>query len=165
MLGPFVAPPRRGSLYGMPVAVRLAAYIDYQGGGACSEWRGSRNQFGYGQIRVGIRNLYTHRLVFELLTGLNLDGLTLDHLCRNPPCCEPAHLEIVTQRENILRGESPFALNARKTHCSNGHPLDGANVYHPPGAPTDRLCRECRRRRVREYQARRHAVLPNAVPS
>lgn len=44
-----------------------------------------------------------HVLAYELLVGEYEDGLDLDHLCRNPPCCNPEHLEPVTQAENLRR--------------------------------------------------------------
>jgi hypothetical protein len=88
--------------------------------------------------------------------------LQIDHLCRVRHCVNPAHMEPVTPRENILR--SPVALaaiNARKTHCPQGHPLSGANLYRTPQG--FRACRECRRKSDREskrrtYWARKEAI-------
>jgi len=88
-----------------------------------------------------------HRIAYEFALGPIPDGLTLDHLCRNTICCNPAHLEPVTLRVNTLRGTSPIADNARKTHCKNGHPFDEANTYNPPKQPTHRHCRICQNER------------------
>lgn len=77
------------------------------------------------------RRELTHRLIYALLIGPIPRGkgkakanLELDHVvCSNPPCCNPLHLKLVTAKENNLRGNSPPALHARKTHCINGHLL------------------------------------------
>jgi hypothetical protein len=75
-------------------------------------------------------------------------GMTLDHICRNRDCCNPAHLEPVTVKENILRGDSLSARNARKTHCHRGHPLAGDNLSLPPSG--GRKCKACGRERKRK---------------
>lgn len=67
-------------------------------------------------------------------------GLQLDHLCRNIACANPEHLEPVTQRENVLRGVGPTAINAAKTTCIHGHSL--ADAYINPSSGS-RMCRAC----------------------
>ncbi len=84
------------------------------------------------------------------LVGPIPDGLYVDHLCRTPACINPAHMELVTNGENVLRGVCPAALNARKTHCKRGHPLDGANLRILVSG--GRNCRECNREM--QYQRR-----------
>lgn len=113
----------------------------------CWLWTGASGQWGYGRFNKGSRT-YTasHRYAYEVLIGPIPDGLTLDHLCRNPPCVNPDHLEPVTQRENSLRSESRHAKNARKTRCKRGHPFTSENTYVPPGG-RGRNCRECKRLR------------------
>lgn len=64
-----------------------------------------------------------HRLSYKWSIGEIEKDLQLDHLCRNRKCVNPKHLEPVTAKENILRGYSPSAINARKTHCKNNHEL------------------------------------------
>jgi hypothetical protein len=86
--------------------------------------------------------IYAHRLAYQLLVGPIPEGLVIDHLCRNPPCQNPAHMECVTHRENTLRGASPHAMNARKTHCKRGHEFTFQNTY--VDAKGCRSCLACR---------------------
>lgn len=80
----------------------------------------------------------------------------IDHVaargCKHHDCINPAHLETVTHRTNVLRGRSFAAVNARKTACGRcGTPYDKANTYNYRGR---RDCRNCGRRRVAEYKQR-----------
>ena len=132
---------------------RFWSKVDRSGGpDACWPWTGATMNGGYGNFRGGYgHNVKAHRFAYELMVGPIPDGLTIDHLCRHPVCVNHAHLEPVTMRENILRGQSASALNAAKTHCHYGHPLSGANLYAPRRG--GRQCRTCRaaieRRRTR----------------
>ena len=93
----------------------------------CWNWTACTHQ-GYGRFNHNGSAVLAHRLSYELLVGPVPTGLTLDHLCRNRKCVNPAHLEPVTRGENVLRGESLQAQNARKTHCPRGHLLSGENM-------------------------------------
>ena len=116
----------------------------------CWWWEGALNNYGYGKYGIPL----AHRLAYLDAVGPIPDGLTLDHLCRNPRCVNPAHLEPVTLAENTLRGYGPTAENARKTHCINGHPFSGDNlfVYMRAGRQV-RECRTCRRDRAAARRA------------
>ena len=107
-------------------------------------------------IGVEGRKVYVHRAMYELDVGPIPEGLVLDHVaargCISTKCCNPAHLEPVTQRENVRRGSSLLAQRARQTHCKHGHLLDEANIYRRPDRPT-RECRACRSRQVAEWCA------------
>jgi hypothetical protein len=98
---------------------------------------GSRAAYGVLAFKVKGRTIhkYAHRIAYELEIGPIPEGLEIDHLCRNPICVNPAHLEPVTHRENVLRGEATSAQNARKAHCIRGHLLSGANVPQHPAEP------------------------------
>lgn len=113
---------------------------------------------GYGTVSVRVDGKPTtrpaHRLAYEAMFGPIPEGLQPDHLCRNRPCINPAHIEAVTPRENTLRGEGPTAENARRTHCIHGHELTPDSVYvHPNGRW--RTCRTCWRAHKRAIRARR----------
>jgi hypothetical protein len=132
----------------------------------CWEWTGGKWNNGYGYLSVSTdtvknRLVCAHRVSYEFLVGPIDEGLHLDHLCRNPGCVNPQHLEPVTRKVNILRGTSPFAENARKTHCPHGHEYDEANtlIIRRKGKGTlERHCRACGRRRFHERQARLRAA-------
>jgi hypothetical protein len=108
----------------------------------CWEWQAVLSR-GYGQIWLHGRNQYAHRVSYEMHKAPIPSGLQIDHLCRNTRCVNPAHLEPVTARENLLRGNTFQRHNAAKTHCPQGHPLSGDNLYVNPGG--GRVCRTCSR--------------------
>ena len=113
----------------------------------CWLWTASTRRGGYGGFWSGGKTVRAHRYAYERWVGPIPDGLELDHLCRNPTCVNPDHLEPVTHRENTLRGETIAAANAAKTHCPQGHPYDERNTYVYPNGR--RNCRTCDRDRDR----------------
>lgn len=119
----------------------------------CWLWTAHMARDGYGQFWAGKKLVRAHRYAYELLIGPIPKGLTLDHLCRIRHCVNPADLEPVTHRENILRGEGWSGLKARQTECIHGHPFDEANTYRRP--TTGRQCRACNRKSVTDMRARR----------
>ena|SRR4249920_934449 len=118
----------------------------------CWEWSAGKDSKGYGQfVHHGSRSVPAQRVAYELFVGPIPAGLTIDHLCRNPGCVNPDHLEAVTRSENVRR------QHAARTHCKRGHPLSGANLYIPPRRPHERQCRECQRARSRTWEERNAA--------
>lgn len=128
--------------------------IDRTGGpDACWTWLGSLNRpNGYGALRHQGRNTSAHRVAWELTIGPIPPGMILDHLvCDNPRCANPTHMQMTTQRHNVLRAKnSAGARNAATTHCPNGHPYNEENTYHHHRA--GRQCRTCRRNRQRQLK-------------
>jgi hypothetical protein len=112
----------------------------------CWVWLGSKTG-GYGQISVDYRPWRLHRFVYETLKSSIPDGKILDHLCRVRTCWNPNHLELVTNKENVLRGIGVTAINAAKTHCHMGHLLAGGNLIENANR---RNCRTCKNERQRE---------------
>mgnify|MGYP002335908730 CR=1 FL=1 len=116
----------------------------------CWIWMGTVKEHGYGVIGENYKNIRAHRLAYEKYRGPIPKGLVLDHLCRVPSCVNPWHLEPVTDAENFARGRHP---NREKTHCKNGHPLSGENLYIYPEnkkGSVRRSCKTCRK----EYKIR-----------
>lgn len=110
--------------------------------GRCWLWLGRLNGDGYGGFnRTGQRSEPVHRVAYELLVGPIPEALHIDHLCRNRPCVNPAHLEPVAPGVNVLRGNGTGARNARMTHCKRGHEFTSDNTMISHGA---RVCRQCR---------------------
>jgi len=125
---------------GMTFEERFWRYVEKSDG--CWLWTGFISPTGY--AKFGTPSLYAHRVAYEMEVGPIAEGFDLDHLCRVRHCVNPAHLEPVTHRENVLRGEGLAAKQARKTHCPKGHEYSEANTRLYAGR---RYCRECNRLR------------------
>jgi hypothetical protein len=91
----------------------------------CWEWQGAKANLGYGRFYFDGQSRPAHRFSWTWLKGSIPKGLDIDHLCRNTSCVNPTHLEPVTHRENLLRGDTIGARAAARTHCPKGHALDG----------------------------------------
>jgi hypothetical protein len=110
---------------------------------ACWLWTGNPSNRGYGQITVGGVTWTAHRYSYFIHNGPIPDGHEVDHLCRVRLCVNPAHLEVVTHHQNLLRGSGFAATNAAKTQCANGHEFTPENTYVRPSGW--RSCRTCKR--------------------
>lgn len=125
--------------------------------GSCIIWTGPKTEDGYGYFSKDSRNQKTHKVAYEAQNGLIPKDLVIDHLCRNRACLNPAHMEPVTNRENILRGVSFSAKNARKRACKNGHIFSGRNLrFRPDGS---RRCGSCNRIQQIKYRKRSEEAL------
>lgn len=120
----------------------------------CWHFTGYIAPTGYGQIG---RNIPAHRIAWEVANERPVPkGLHVDHQCHNTDpdcnddneclhrrCMNPDHLEAVTPQVNITRGKGFGGINARATHCAQGHELTQSNIYYRPDR-FGRLCRICR---------------------
>jgi hypothetical protein len=120
----------------------------------CWTWTGKTAKAGYGTYRDQL----AHRLVYEELSAPIPDGLELDHLCRNPPCVNPAHLEPVTHPVNCQRSSAGEVNRARmlaQTHCARRHEFTPENTKQ---TSRQRKCRQCIREDSAAARARRKAT-------
>lgn len=113
----------------------------------CWEWTAYRDKDGYGSYRLGAANSKhwrVHRLTYSTFVRELAPGEQIDHLCRNRSCCNPQHLEPVSLRENVDRGENYVSINRKKTHCPQGHEYAGDNLRIKVSKGVQRrICRAC----------------------
>jgi hypothetical protein len=128
----------------------------------CWLWQANTDKAGYGLFIDKGKTYQAHRMSW-LLSGQELiEGLTLDHLCRERSCVNPSHLEQITSVENVMRGKGIPALNMLKTHCKNGHEFTESNTYLriSSNGKSGRSCRTCsiKKATARYYKNRGHTV-------
>lgn len=160
-----------------PLRERHSAKFVCLGPNDCWPWRAHRNKKNFGMVADGRGSSWpAHRVAYALANGMDSPdeipkGLTVDHTCHNiddscvggntcehRACQNPAHLEAVDGIENVARGKSFSAMNARKTHCTEGHELTEENSY---GWPNRRQCKICTKKRTaaRQEGPQREAIL------
>ena len=122
--------------------------VNKNGENGCWVWTACVFRSGYGCFAIRKdkwKNVRAHRFAYEMLVALIPKDKELDHLCRNHACVNPKHLEVVTHKENCVRGDGGKRvpeINKAKTHCTRGHPYNETNTYiNGKGA---RMCRICR---------------------
>ena len=144
----------------VPTPIRILRNSEADLTTKCWNWILKIDKDGYGQIKMGSRTLnnrrtkHAHRVSYEAFIGAIPVGMTIDHLCRNRKCVNPVHLEVVTIRENTLRGTGCSANNATKTHCPKGHELSGINLTPAYLKRGKRVCLICSRAQAAENQRR-----------
>jgi len=119
--------------------------------GDCFEYTGARGADGYGRASLNNKLQYVHRLAYVDAFGEIPQGLHVLHKCDNPPCINPAHLFLGTNKDNIVdrmqKGRRGGPV--KKTVCKNGHPLSGDNLGRVKTGRT--YCRECHRISFKKY--------------
>lgn len=130
----------------------------------CWLWTKHISPDGYGVCGTGgTRN--AHRLTYMVYRGDLSDDVEIDHLCHTNDalcsggitclhrrCVNPEHLEAVTHQENAVRGRNHHLV---KTHCPQGHPLSGENLYRRRNG--HRGCKTCLREQTRAWRLRKAA--------
>ena len=124
----------------------------------CWPWQAYRTPRGYGYFSVNDRLETAHRVAYQLYVGPIPEGLEVDHLCGNPSCVNPAHLEPVIHKVNSQRRFNYANGGTVKTHCLRGHPLTPENLR--PNQGNHRRCRECARIHDRNRRARARGEQP-----
>lgn len=141
---------------------RFMKHVEFRDDG-CWQWtagtiasKGCANR--YGRFWYRLRATTAHRASHEMFIGPIPSGLTVDHLCQNTLCVNPAHLEAITSGANTLRSPATLAAqNSLKTHCKRGHELTEENTrlqFRAGGARKSRTCRECERIKQRKREGR-----------
>lgn len=153
-----------------PATQRLWSKVDRSPGDwRCHPWTGAVHKFAGGKEARGVIHEYTpekksirllvHRVAWEALLGPIPGGMTIDHLCGNPLCCNVQHLDLVPAEVNGSRGS--MIRNIRRLfrpHCSEGHEMTEENTWYLPvkRMTGDKLmprCRICKRQKLRDWRA------------
>ena len=126
----------------------------------CVIWLGYTNEYGYGKITINDKSKWVHRVAYEEANGGISRGLDIDHLCRVRCCINPSHLEAVTRRVNLLRGNTRTAMHAAKMTCKRGHPFADSNlrVDLKKNGLVVRQCKECDKIRQRARYIKKKVV-------
>ena len=123
---------------------RIFAKISINNSTKCWNWRGSLDQQGYGMVWYKERCERIHRVLYAYFVEPIPRGTKkrefaqIHHTCNNTTCCNPSHLKLVTQKENVLNGNSITSKNAKKTHCKHGHKFP-----EPEKREKRRNCKTC----------------------
>lgn len=130
---------------GKPVAELIRGCVEIQSNG-CWFWLGRKTPAGYGSASLRGRNVRVHRLSYETFVGAISQGMVIDHLCRNRACANPDHLDVVTQKENLIRSIPYRPKSLKKPYaCKRGHVFSETGFYigRNGNGHRHRRCRVC----------------------
>jgi HNH endonuclease len=103
-----------------PVTERVWLWITRRGPDDCWEWAAARSPRGYGKLAVDRKHWRAHRLVWTLTHGEIPSGMVVCHRCDNPPCCNPSHLFLGTDADNLKDARDKGRLIVSRPGETNG---------------------------------------------
>ena len=69
--------------------------------GDCWLWTGSLDKDGYGKTSINYKHWKTHRASWNYFVGPIPEGMSVLHKCDVRACCNPEHLWLGTQKDNL----------------------------------------------------------------
>lgn len=118
----------------------------------CWIWVGPIATRGYGCFKVDGKMVLAHRWIYEQTHGSIPAGLVMDHFkCDNKRCVNPDHVRPVSNRENLLRGDTPASRLLARPVCPK---CGGEWSPRPVSSGGGRICMTCHK----DYLARRRGT-------
>lgn len=139
----------------LPLEARFWAKVDRSAGDdSCWVWKPMAGMNDYGRLKFGgptNKIVRAHRYSWELHNGPIPEGLFVCHHCDRPHCCNPRHLFLGTQVDNMRDKVAKGRNRPRHTHCKLGHELTASNitVSRKRNGREDWRCKECGRATAR----------------
>lgn len=102
------------------IEARLNAYINKTG--TCWLWTKDTYDYGYGKLSIGKgKQVRVHRYMYEKYKGEIPNGMNVLHTCDNPRCCNPDHLFLGTQKDNMVDAKAKDRIGY-KIYYGDDHP-------------------------------------------
>ena len=128
--------------------------------GDCLRFVGTHDKNGYGRIQINYKLWEVHRLSAYIHHNLNLKDYNTFALhkveCKHKDCWSEHHIYLGSHSQNMKDAViTRTHKESRKTHCPQGHPLEGENLSIKFGS---RRCKACARLRARAKYRRVHGI-------
>jgi len=131
------------------IPARVSSKVDTD----CWIWNGTFTRKGYGRKGSGAKYKSMHQWQWEEKFGPVPDGLVLDHLCGVRICCNPDHLEAITNEENIRRGRAG-RNNPYRERCKRGHlRSEGGSYWIKKNGKDYPICVPCQKERYQKLRS------------